>query len=95
MLGILFKLATAAFPFLREMLFSRSANGRTKMISFLIICNIALAISFFTTAKLTATLYIKESAHKEEIKQLKIDLTASQDALKLRKGTESAVADYG
>ena len=71
MLGILFKIVTAAFPFLREMLFGRSATGRTHMISFLIICNIALGISFFVTAKLTATLYISERKLKTEIIDLR------------------------
>lgn len=74
MLGILLKIISAAFPFIREMLFGRSATGRTHMISFLIICNIALGISFFITAKITVGLHLSERKHRSEITRYKTEI---------------------
>jgi hypothetical protein len=93
MLGILFKVLTASFPFLKEMLFGRSANGRNKMISFLVICNIAMAISFFTTAKVTANLYISERKHKDEIRDLKHDLEGAAEAITKTKAFNGSIIE--
>lgn len=93
MLGILFKIITAAFPFLREMLFGRSATGRTHMISFLIICNIALGVSFFVTAKLTATLYLNERKLKVDIIKLNNTIAEQTEKDSKNKHTDSMVID--
>lgn len=93
MLGILFKIITAAFPFLREMLFGRSATGRTHMISFLIICNIALGVSFFVTAKLTATLYLNERKLKVDIIKLNNTIAEQTEKDSKNKHMDSMVID--
>jgi hypothetical protein len=93
MLGILFKVITASFPFLKEMLFGRSATGRTRMISFLIICNIATAVSFFTTAKVTASLYVDERKHREEIRDLRAAIISANESLQATKRTNISIVE--
>lgn len=93
MLGILFKLLTTSFPFLKDMLFGRSATGRTRMISFLIICNLAMAISFFTTAKVTASLYVSDRKHKEEILALRESLVKANEAISKTKNVNVGIVE--
>jgi len=75
------------------MLFGRSASGRTRMISFLIICNLVLAISFFTTAKVTVTLSAAERKHRDEIRILKDKLSTCTIAAAETKKLDGTVID--
>lgn len=75
------------------MLFGRSATGRTRMISFLIICNLAMAISFFTTAKVTASLYVSDRKHKEEILALRESLVKANEAISKTKNVNVGIVE--